>query len=87
MLSRLRKQAWLRWLRDPVLQAYNDTQEDSYFEDFCTDLMVEIAVNEYKPDVRDMDEIDAENYLDTVDFDFSLISADELIKEFESEGL
>lgn len=85
MLSRLRQQAWLWWLHNPTLQAFNDTQEDCYFEDFCVDLMVEIAVDELRPDIRDMDEIDAENYLDTVNFDFNLICADELIEEFERE--
>ena len=84
MWSMTRDKAWKWWFKNPTLQAYNDTQEDDWFETFCVDLMVDIAVDEMRPDVRDMDEYEADEYTAKW-FNFNCISAEELIKEFERE--
>ncbi len=79
--SRLRQKAWKRWINDRILQDYNDQQEDSGFEDFCLDLIEDIARAEFYTE-RDREDFD--DYVADW-FDFSLISAEELINEYERE--
>ena len=79
--SRLRQTAWKRWINDRILQDYNDQQEDSGFEDFCLDLIEDIARAEFYAE-RDREDFD--DYVADW-FDFRLINADELIKEYERE--
>lgn len=85
MLSRLRKNAWLWWLHNPTLQAYNDAQEDNGFEDFAVDLICSIARFEFwKETERFTSKTDFENYVSEW-FDFDLINPEEIIKEYERE--
>lgn len=79
--SRLRQKAWKKWINDRILQDYNDQQEDSGFEDFCLDLIEDIARTEFYAE-RDREDFD--DYVADW-FDFSLITSDELIKEYERE--
>lgn len=86
LYHRLTQKAFHRWLKDPKLQQYDARFEDTRFEDFCVELIIEIARNEFNADRADMWAIDPYEFDDYVaeEFDFNLISADELIKEYES---
>lgn len=85
LYHRLTQKAFQRWLRDVVLQQYDERFETTIFEDFCLELIVEIARNEFHADKERFDyEEDFDDYV-ADNFDFSLISAEELIKEFERE--
>lgn len=85
LYHRLTQKAFHRWLKDVALQQYDARFEDTRFEDFCIDLIIEVARNEFHADQQrfeyeeDFDDYVAEN------FDFSLIMAEELINEFERE--
>lgn len=84
MFSKTNLKAWHWFSKNKTLQAFNDKQEDSFFEDFCLDLMTEIAVDELKADITDMDEFEADEYVADW-FNFDVINPDELINEFKKE--
>ena len=79
--SRLRERAFKYWLDNVALQQYDVRFDTTIFEDFCLDLIEDIARNEYyaEREREDFDDYVAE------EFDFNLITAEELIKEFERE--
>lgn len=84
--SRLRQLAYRWYLSNETLQKYNDTQEDSGFEDFAVDLICTIARFEYWKETEAFaTKEDFENYVADW-FDFNLISAEEIIKEYEEES-
>ena len=83
--SRLTQLAYRWFLTNKELQAYNDTQEDSGFEDFAVDLICSIAMYEHWHESENF--YSMEEYADYVAdwFDFDLITAEEIIKEYERE--
>lgn len=83
--SRLVQKAYSYFLTNKELQAYNIPQKDYGFEDFAVDLICSIARFEYWKETEDFPtREDFEDYVADW-FDFDLITAEEIIKEYERE--